>query len=56
MNENSTYFFVYENDSLQVNDLLFSVFQDFKDAEALLPMEKPSENAVDRLNDMINQL
>ncbi|MFW5805269.1 MAG: hypothetical protein ACOCVX_01955 [Bacteroidales bacterium] len=56
MNGTSTYFFIYENDSLRVKDVLFPVFDDFKGLEALLPMEKPSEEAVNSLNSMIENL
>ncbi|MEA3446851.1 MAG: hypothetical protein U9Q98_00155 [Bacteroidota bacterium] len=56
MNETSTYFFLYENDSFNVKDVLFPGLDNFEGLETFFPMENPSDKAVDALLKRVESL
>ncbi|MFO7878929.1 MAG: hypothetical protein ACQES0_08275 [Bacteroidota bacterium] len=54
MNQNSTFLFIYENVSNSVQESLMPLLINYRDLEQMLPMESPSDEAVQNIYEVIN--
>ncbi|MFP4664422.1 MAG: hypothetical protein ACLFM1_08335 [Bacteroidales bacterium] len=54
MNQNSTFLFIFENVSNSVQESLIPLLNNYGDLEQILPMESPSDEALQNIYEVIN--